>query len=77
MFPRPVLGKELFVLREELRGPLPTISVTRAMCALGSVMVPFHCAHRAGGVVEGAFLSSVLILEILNVTFLVKFQNSL
>lgn len=70
MFPRLVLGKELLVLWEELTGLLPTISITRAMCSLGYVMVPFHRASHGGDMVEGAFLSSVLVLEILNIMFL-------
>lgn len=70
MFPRPVLGKELLVFWEELTGLLPTISITRAMCSLGSVLVPFHHASCGGGMVEGAFLSSVLVVDILNIMFL-------
>lgn len=49
---------------------LPTISITRAMCSRGYVMVPFHHASHGGSVLEGAFLSSMLVLEILNMMFL-------
>lgn len=69
MFPRPVLVKILSVLQEEPMRLLPTISITRAMCPLSCVMVPSYRASH-GGTVEEPFLSSVLILEMLNITFL-------
>lgn len=66
MFPRPVLGKGLLVLLEEVTGLLPLINITREMCSLGYVTVP--SPQPWWRLWKEPFW--LLCLEILNIVFL-------